>query len=580
MRGMPNVHKASVAQAVDGEQPAPGHRRLPRRAWRRDAIALAGLLTACALTAVRMRGLIVRPLWFDESWRAWHLTGPSLDLRSMYSPATLGWLLAEKSSVAVLGNHDWALRVPSAFAVVAMVVATYATARSWLRPLPSGLVAGALLINPALLAYGFQLKPMGTDALFAVVILLAWIRLPVSTPWWRLLRAVALGALATCSIAGAFVLAALLTLDLLTAVRRGQAGRTAIDVTVAGAIVLLHAATVIRLQTFLLHYPSFWDPWYLPHHPAAAAQVAARELAGFFPELLTGAAGNPDSDVAKHFESLLPPLLTWGAAVAQLVAAGLGARVALATRAGRGLLAAVAGTLVIQLGTSWLQLWPFGFVRVNIFLVPLWYLLLGLGAAAAARVVGRRAWPLARLAGAVLLVVLLVVVPYDLRAAGTVAYRARTVPRFNGNLRAVVATARQLAQPGTLAVVDLEGHHGFGPQGKGWRYYMERYEEPSRQTRNAPRIPAADTLFLDEANPEALRGFLAAHPGPTRLLAYYSQGVRPVMVARLEAIADAAGYRPVLTRDFTTDLSGTLVLYARPDPGRGTGPVSTVPASA
>src|SRR6266508_5331343 len=67
-----------VAQAVDGEQPAPGHRRLPRRAWRRDAIALAGLLTACALTAVRMRGLIVRPLWFDESWRAWHLTGPSL----------------------------------------------------------------------------------------------------------------------------------------------------------------------------------------------------------------------------------------------------------------------------------------------------------------------------------------------------------------------------------------------------------------------------------------------------------------------------------------------------------------------
>jgi hypothetical protein len=57
----------------------------------------------------------------------------------------------------------------------------------------------------------------------------------------------------------------------------------------------------------------------------------------------------------------------------------------LRSRDGRALLVAISGALAGQLAGSLLHKWPFGYVRANPFLLPLLYLMAGIGATRLAR---------------------------------------------------------------------------------------------------------------------------------------------------------------------------------------------------
>src|SRR6266545_4919096 len=199
-----------VMRSVRTERP-----RLPA-----DAIALGLLLVAGVLVVWYLRGYLSRPLWFDEQWRAYHITarGLGFELRTMYAPAALGWLLHEKAAVSLLGSHEVALRAPMALVVVALPLATYWLARRWLGSVASALTAGTLLLNGAVLGYGLQLKPFITDALVVVVVLGIWTAVHGAARW-RPVGYAAIGLLSLCSIAALFVLVPLLAVDLVAAVR-------------------------------------------------------------------------------------------------------------------------------------------------------------------------------------------------------------------------------------------------------------------------------------------------------------------------------------------------------------------------
>jgi hypothetical protein len=542
-----------VMRSVRTERP-----RLPA-----DAIALGLLLVAGVLVVCYLRGYLSRPLWFDEQWRAYHSTarGLGLELRTMYAPTALGWLLHEKAAVSLLGSHEAALRVPMALVVVALPLATYGLARRWLGSVASALTAGTLLLNGAVLGYGLQLKPFITDALVVVVVLGIWTAIHAAARW-RPVGYATIGLLSLCSIAALFVLVPLLAFDLVAAVRARRLLPALTLAALAGAPALAHLLLFVRPQTLLLSYP-YWQRYFVPHRPGAAAGFLAEQLASYLPRLLTGAAQQADNSINAPFLHALPTWLAVPAAVAGVAALTLGARSLLRTASGRGLLVATTGALALQAMASWAELWPFGFVRVNVFLVPLLWVVMGVGVADA--LAGRAAvaplGTILRATGAVILAVLTAVAVVDAQAVRSFEHRAATVHPLDGDLRAAMAAARSAASPGALAIVNLDGHLGFGPHGKGWVYYMDRYDGNGDGFERLPRIPPGDTLFLTDEHPEAARPFLAAHPASTRVVVYMSFGVsRRVGGMLRDSLAEAGFARRHATK---FPLSGRVSLWTR-----------------
>lgn len=543
-----------VMRSVRTERP-----RLPA-----DAIALGLLLVAGVLVVWYLRGYLSRPLWFDEQWRAYHVTvrGLGFELRTMYAPAALGWLLHEKAAVSLLGSHEVALRAPMALVVVALPLATYWLARRWLGSVASALTAGTLLLNGAVLGYGLQLKPFITDALVVVVVLGIWIAVHGAARW-RPVGYAAIGLLSLCSIAALFVLVPLLAVDLVAAIRARRLLPALALAALAGIPALAHLLLFVRSQTLLLSYP-YWQRYFVPHRPGAAVGFLAEQLASYLPRLLTGAAQQADNRINAPFLHALPPWLAVPAAVAGVAALTLGSRSLLRTASGRGLLVATTGALALQAMASWAELWPFGFVRVNVFLVPLLWVVMGVGVADALAGRAAGAAPLGtvlRATGAVILVVLAAVAVVDARAVRSFEHRAATVHPLNGDLRAVMAAARSAASPGALAIVNLDGHLGFGPHGKGWVYYMDRYDGNGDGFERLPHIPPGDTLFLADEHPEAAWPFLAAHPASTRVVVYMSFGTSRRVGRMVRDSLAEAGFARLHTTEFP--LSGRVSLWTR-----------------
>lgn len=542
------------------------------RPWA-DAIALVLLLVVAVLVVGQLRGYLSRPLWFDEQWRAYHITarGLGFELRTMYAPAALGWLLLERASVSLLGSHEVALRAPMALMVIALPLATYSLARRWLGSVASALTAGTLLLNGAILGYGLQLKPFIADALVVVVLLGIWTAIHDAGSW-RPVGYATLGLLSLCSIAALFVLVPLLAVDLVAAVRARRLLPALPLTALAGGPALAHLALFVRPETLLLSY-DYWQRYFLPHRPSAAAGFLAEQLAGYLPRLLTGAALQADNRINAPFLHALPAWLAAPAALAGVAALALGARSLLRTATGRGLVVATVGALALQAMASWAGLWPFGFVRVNVFLVPLLWVVMGVGVAGA--LAGRTggAAPVGaalRTTGAMILAVLTAVAVVDARAVRSFERRAATVHPLDGDLRAAMAAARNAAGPGALAIVNLDGHLGFGPHGKGWIYYMDRYHGNGDGFDRLPRIPPGDTLFLADERPEATRPFLAAHPAATRVVVYMSFGVsRGVGRTVRDSLAEA-GFARLHTTEFP--LSGRVSLWSRQHGRRRRGP--------
>jgi hypothetical protein len=185
---------------------------------------------------------------------------------------------------------------------------------------------------------------------------------------------------------------------------------------------------------------------------------------------------------------------------------------------------AVGGALLLQLIASAVHRWPFGMLRVNVFLLPLLYLLAGIGAVALARLLrgplradGR--WPISVTWWRAIIAGVAVVALAGAGLAGATATthalaqtsQLTTTPTMFGGVSDAVADARQQARPGDLVIIRTNRSTPEWYAGP-WLYYMLYYRGYPTAVATRPRIVARDTLAVVSVTPRAVRRFLARHP--------------------------------------------------------------------
>lgn len=518
-----NISRTRPAGAAASPAAGPAGGR-PGRLGAGDLLAIAGLIALAAAVEVFLRHLLTRPFYYDEASRAYEIAqgGAFLaHLSAAAAPLSLGWYGVETAARLVLGNTEAGLRAPM-FAVLPLLgVATHVLARRWLGPAASFCVAALLLVNLWIVNYGLQLKSYSYEALFAVATLGLYLAMQRAT-WsraWLVGLYITLGLTCVFSLPNLFIVVPLLVLDLVRALRQRSALRIAGEA-VAGAIALAHYVLFVRPQSGVAS-TGFFQVDYAPHGLSAFARFVVSSFESYFPSLITGVVGATNYAPTYH----LPPAAHALLAIALVILLAAGVAAAARDAAGRALIVAVGGALLLELIGSILDRWPFGLMRVNIFVVPLLYVLGGMGAVWLAR--GLRGLRPAgggqppaltwwRAAGIGAGVVALIAAG----AAGGVATaqglaetnRLQTQPTIFGDVKAAVAVARAQAAPDDLVIIraDRSPPDWYGAP---WLYYMDMYQGDPPKVAALPRIPARNTLSVVYVTPAAVGRFLAAHPG-------------------------------------------------------------------
>jgi len=487
---------------------------------------MALLAAEGAALLVLLWGLIASPLSFDEQWRAYYVslgTGLWDQLDTSSAPFTAGWVGLEQAAAALAGTTEWGLRLPMALAVPATALATYWLGRRWLGPPAAFLPAAAVAVNGSVLVYGLLVKPFVFDGLWTVMALLVWLWLDEEGRRWpgRALGHLALGLVTVAAVASGLVVAPLLLLGLVRAAHGGWRrllGQLALSALTA-AVALAHLLVFIVPQTRVLAAP-YWVGHFAPVDEGGAAvlRFVWQQLAGYLPELATSTYLAPDLDDPLWRQATKvppPPGLGLLVSVALLVALAAGVASCWRRRDGQALLVAVGGALAGQLAGAMLHVWPFGLVRANLFLLPLLYLLVAVGAARLGAVALARRPPMPRWAALapVLLVAAAVVLAggFAARNLGSL-YRHWDAPGLATGVRAAVAEVRGHAGAGDLVIVT-------GNQ-RGWSWYMERYQGFPAPVGQAPPVSAERTLHSALFRPDQLQPFLAAHPRAASLFVF------------------------------------------------------------
>jgi hypothetical protein len=244
-----------------------------------DFLAVALLLAETTVLLLLARAAIGLPFWYNEQWRAWHIsrsiTGEAWrQLPSSDSPIAAGWLLYEKLSTLAFGEVEAAYRWPVALCLPLLALTLYALGRRWLGPLASFLTAALVVANPLLYDFVWQLAPYLCEAMLAPLAVLLWLKAGdwEQRPALRLAAYVGVGACAVVGTAISFVVAPLLAIDLARALRT-RAWRRAVPALLAGLIVVGHLAVFVLPQSQGA-FAEFWVRWYAPRSPAAAGFAA------------------------------------------------------------------------------------------------------------------------------------------------------------------------------------------------------------------------------------------------------------------------------------------------------------------
>ena len=149
---------------------------VPARSGNRGLTPPARLaVVAVLLVGVGLRGAALgsgRNLWIDESMLAINLV--ERDAARLLTPldwnqgAPVGFLLASKAVVSLLGTSEWALRLlPFVASLLGLV--GFAWVASRLVPRPAALIALALLsLSPVMVGYSAECKQYATDAALTV----------------------------------------------------------------------------------------------------------------------------------------------------------------------------------------------------------------------------------------------------------------------------------------------------------------------------------------------------------------------------------------------------------------------------
>jgi hypothetical protein len=461
-----------------------------------------------------------RPFWYNEQWRAFHLSLPRTLLHprsDTNAPISFGVAALTRASTALLGNTELALRLPMAVSLPALAVLTYLLGRRWLGVTASVLTVVALLLNRMVLTFATELAPYTVEAACAVAIVLLWLG-ERHRPW----RYAAIAALSVIATPAVFVLAPLLATDLVRAVRARE-WRPLVAPVATGAVALLHLAVYVTRQSAQAG-GDYWQNFYVPHSPAGAASAVWRGLAGYVPRALTG--GTSHFPLVPDGELTMPGGLRVVLVVAMTAVLLLGLVLGLRDPAARVLPVTLLGMLGAEVVAALAGYWPFGFTRVNTFLLPFGYLLAALGAT---RLPRRAVRVPAVLAGAAAYVLVLSV---GVRQAGIVR-RELDRPAFGARLGVLADVVRHRAGPADAVVLV----HPMTE--KGWAYYTRQ-----RAGTGGVRIPAGRTLVVSgsDPDPDAVTAFVGAHPDAVHVWLVALTGSRPSTVAEAAKALAALGY--------------------------------------
>jgi hypothetical protein len=484
-----------------------------------DVIAVAALVAGAGLIEFLLRHLLTRPFYSDEAWRAYDISlGPAFlhHLDTSAAPLALGWVAIENAARLVLGDTEAGLRAPMFICLPALAWATYLLARRWLGVKMSFGVAALLLVNSWTVNNALQLKSYSYEGLMAIAAVALY--LLVHREGLRGAPLLALYALLglTCvfSLPNLFVLAPLLALDLAGVIRARQ--RVALRVAgeaLAGAIALAHYVAFVRPQAGVASQ-GFWSGNFAPQGLWGFLRFTAHGIGSYFPTMVTGVSGAENMPPSYRLPPVAHGLLA--VALAVLLAAGIVA--AARNPAGRALVVAVGGALTLELIASAMQRWPFGMVRVNIFLLPLLYVLGGIGAVWLAKTLAgrQRSGPLgpwrvtARGTAAAVLVAAAVAASVATGRALAQTSDLQTKPIMFGGLQSAVADARLGASTRDLVIIRTDRHPPFW-YASDWLYYMDSYQGWPLAVARRPPVPPGNTISVYRVTPGSVRRFLAGH---------------------------------------------------------------------
>jgi 4-amino-4-deoxy-L-arabinose transferase-like glycosyltransferase len=545
-------------------------RDLPARlVWRSRAgigeVAASGALIAVAgLLEFLLRHLLTRPFWGDEAWRAYDIalgTGFLHHLNASGAPLAPGWLAIEDGAYALFGSTESGLRLPMFLTLPAVGVATYLLARRWLGAWVSGSAAMLLLVNGWVVNNALQLKSYTYEALFSIaaVGLYLLIRREGRHPAALLGVYVALGLTCVFSVPNLFVVTPLLALDLAVSIRhRRQLPVHVVGEAVAIGLALGNYAVFLRPQSAVSN-TAYWVQEYAPHRLDAFVRFTAQGVASFFPGMVTGVAGVTNATPAYALPAPAHDLVA--VVLAVLLIAGIVA--AVHDAAGRSLVVAAGGAVLLELIASVVHRWPFGMQRVSVFLLPLLYILMAIGAVrlarlAAGHVPGRLAWWRYAALG-----VGAAVLTAAAAAAGVATSRALSQttqlqyqPAVGSGYRAAVAQARPLATAGDLVVISSDEAW----YGDAWLYYMDSYRGYPPRIAAGAAIPADNTISAVYVTPATVDAFFRAHPhGPAVFLLELSGGE----VSHRESLRTLRLFGYCATRKFSYPDTGRLTMLTR-----------------
>jgi hypothetical protein len=340
---------------------------------RAPVVLLAGGFPCIVLLLVSLPMLAQRSLWLDEAWVANALDRGDFDPAGL-NTTPLGFALAVRGVMAILGNAEWALRLVPCLCALAAVLLLFASARALYHGiLLPALAATLLATNPVLLAYAQTLKPYTLDAAAGLAVLALAQRLSArSTPARWAWYAILLCALPLSSFGALYVAAALAPLLGRRAWRTGQ----------VVPYLLTHGAAMVALAVSYLTYLrdqrsstllTFWHAGFPPGVRQAPGWLLA-ETAGFFDYLFA----NPGA---------------WHAVIlAGAMAVGAWCAGRRRQAAERLVLAAGPGSVALVALAACLHLYPYdgsqGGGRLLLFALPALLLLATRGLVALARVTG------------------------------------------------------------------------------------------------------------------------------------------------------------------------------------------------
>ena len=517
-----------------------------RRRPSADVVGVALLVALVAGIEVAVRHAALRPLWYDELWRAHYLSVPVGDfwseIRRANAPSALGWALVSRVAGEVLGWHPWALRLPQLVTLPLLSAETYLLTRRFTSP-AAAFVAGALIgVSGTVVDLGTQFKPYTVEALCAVAVLGLWLWRPTgtSTTGRRVAARTVAGALTVFTVPLAFLIGPLAVADVLL-VRGGWRMRLRAAAEAGPAVVLTaaHALLFVARQSTQRH-GHYWDGQFL----------AGRSLAGgvrFIGHQLLLLAGSAPPGVDRSDPNLVhtltdgTPVELWVLAPGFAVALLLGARVLARRNDGRVLLVALLGAELMELLASGYRYWPFGATRNNLFLVPLLTVVPAVGIADLLSR-ARRHRPLVPAAAA--LVAVTVVALVSSTSATTRLFVHQRDPRLIDRLGVAADAATRLAGPGDLTVV------AGALVRAGWLYSTG--VRADRAVNGSP-----STVFVPFDGDGTLAQALAARPAPQQVLLFVLDLERDSEQPALTRLR-AAGFCPVGRR--TVPQTGQLTV--------------------